>query len=59
MILTGVTLVLGFGVLSFSGFAVTQQMGLLSSMTLLLGVVADLLLLPPLLIFLNRGKLRP
>jgi hypothetical protein len=48
---------LGFGVLAFSGFAVTHQMGLLSVMIIGLAIVADLVMLPPLLIlFDNEGE---
>jgi len=54
MILTGVTLILGFGVLSFSSFAVSHQMGLLSACIIGVAIVADLVLLPPLLILLDK-----
>jgi predicted RND superfamily exporter protein len=54
MILTGLTLILGFGVLAYSGFAVTHQMGLLSACIIALAIVADLVLLPALLILLDK-----
>ena len=53
MVLTGITLILGFGVLSFSGFAVSHQLGLLSACIIALAIVADLVLLPPLLILIE------
>jgi predicted RND superfamily exporter protein len=54
MILTGLTLILGFAVLAFSGFAVTHQMGLLSACILAVAILADLVLLPPLLILFDK-----
>jgi uncharacterized protein len=54
MLLTGATLILGFGVLAFSGFAVTHQLGLLSASIIALAIVADLVLLPPLLLLIDR-----
>jgi predicted RND superfamily exporter protein len=56
MILTGVTLILGFGVLAFSGFAVSHQMGLLSASILAVAILADLVLLPPLLILFDTSS---
>jgi predicted RND superfamily exporter protein len=56
MLLTGVTLVLGFGVLAFSGFAVTHQLGLISAMIIALAIFTDLLMLPPLLIYFDRTR---
>jgi predicted RND superfamily exporter protein len=55
MILTGLTLILGFGALAFSGFAVSHQMGLLSASIIAVAILADLVLLPPLLILLDRA----
>ncbi len=54
MILTGVTLILGFGVLAYSGFAVSHQMGLLSACIIAVAIVADLVLLPPLLMLFDK-----
>jgi predicted RND superfamily exporter protein len=56
MILTGLTLMMGFGVLALSGFAVTHQLGLLSVMIIGLAIVADLVMLPPLLILFDRER---
>jgi predicted RND superfamily exporter protein len=49
LILTSTALVLGFGVLSLSGFAVSSLMGILSAITIAVALVADLLFLPPLI----------
>ncbi|MFQ5899161.1 MAG: RND family transporter [Candidatus Methylomirabilia bacterium] len=51
---TSVALVAGFGVLAMSGFAVNGAMGLLSAITIAAALLADFLLLPPLLIQLDR-----
>jgi uncharacterized protein len=55
-VLTTIALVLGFGVLATSGFAVSAQMGLLSAITISLALAADLLLLPALLLLLARNS---
>lgn len=54
VIVTSVALIIGFGALAFSGFAVSSLMGYLAAITILLALVADLLFLPPLLILLGR-----
>ncbi len=56
LILTSIALVLGFGVLATSGFAISSQMGLLSAITIAVALVADLCFLPPLLVTLTRQK---
>ncbi len=52
--ITSVTLVIGFLVLSLSGFKVTAEMGLLSAVTIASALIVDLLLLPPLLLIFDR-----
>ncbi len=47
-------LVLGFLVFATSGFAITWMLGLLVALTLSFALILDLLLLPPLLIALDR-----
>ena len=47
-------LVLGFLVFSLSGFAISWMLGLLVALTLAFALILDLLLLPPLLIALDR-----
>jgi predicted RND superfamily exporter protein len=54
IVLTTVILVAGFALLSFSQFGVTHFTGLLISFTLVFALLADLLLLPILLIPLKK-----
>lgn len=56
LIVTSIVLIAGFAVLAFSSFRINSDMGLLTAIILALGLVADLLLLPPLLLALDRGK---
>jgi len=46
---TSVVLILGFGMLAFSSFELNSSMGLLTAITIALALLADFLLLPPLL----------
>ena len=50
MIMMSIPLIVGFGVLAFSGFAVTSQTGMMSAMTIAIALVCDLFLVPPLLL---------
>jgi predicted RND superfamily exporter protein len=52
--ITTVILVSGFIVLSFSHFTVNSGMGLLSAITISIGLFMDMLLLPPLLMLLDK-----
>jgi predicted RND superfamily exporter protein len=54
IIVTSVALVIGFGALAYSGFAVTALMGSLAALTIMIALVADLVFLPPLLLLLGR-----
>jgi uncharacterized protein len=54
MVLIGVTLILGFGVLGLSGFAVSYLLGVLSAAVIGLAVITDLVVLPPLLLVFDR-----
>jgi len=54
MIYTSVVLFSGFGIFAFSGFGGTVAMGILVSITLLVAVTSNLLLLPSLLIGLDK-----
>jgi predicted RND superfamily exporter protein len=58
LVLTSLVLVVGFGVLSFSGFKVNGDMGLLSAITIAFALLADFLLLPPLLMVLEGRVIR-
>ena len=50
LIVTSIILVAGFSILSFSAFAMNSGMGKLTAITIIFALVADFLLLPPLLI---------
>jgi predicted RND superfamily exporter protein len=54
MIYTSVVLFLGFGIFSVSNFGGTRAMGILVSLTLIVAVIANLILLPSLLFSLDR-----
>jgi predicted RND superfamily exporter protein len=49
-------LVAGFAVLALSSFQLNQQMGLLTAIAMVCALIADFLLLPPLLLALDRSK---
>lgn len=59
IVLTSVLLVAGFGVLSLSELASTRWFGLLTAVTLLGALLADLLLLPALLKVFDREEQAP
>jgi uncharacterized protein len=54
MLYTSITLFFGFAIFIASGFGGTQAMGILVSITLLLAMVTNLLLLPTLILTLER-----
>ncbi|MEM7177639.1 MAG: efflux RND transporter permease subunit [Pseudomonadota bacterium] len=56
LLVTTVGLVAGFWILAQSGFAVNRDLARLTAITISLALVADLLLLPSLLIWLDRKK---
>jgi len=57
LLITSIALVIGFGVLATSGFAVNGDMGLLTALTIAVALVADFLFLPALLIAIE-GRAR-
>ena len=57
LITTSLVLVVGFATLAFSEFTLNKDMGLLTSITIMLALVFDLLFLPPFLIVLSSMKL--
>lgn len=57
LLITTVVLMAGFLVLAFSSFKLNSGMGLLTALTLGLALIADFLLLPPLLLLLDKQKL--
>ena len=56
MIYTSIILFFGFVVFAFSDFGGTQALGLMSAVTLLLAMVANLVLLPTLILWMDRSK---
>ena len=54
LFVTTVSLVAGFGILAQSGFAVNGDMAKLTAITITLALIADFLLLPSLLIWLDK-----
>ncbi|MDF2235338.1 outer membrane lipoprotein-sorting protein [Albimonas sp. CAU 1670] len=56
MIVTTLSLVAGFGILAQSGFAVNGEMAELTAITISIALVADLLIMPALLIRLDKRR---
>ena len=56
LIITSVILVLGFGILMFSGFLINANMGMLSSVIIALALVADFVIAPAVLITLFKAS---
>ncbi len=56
LVATSIVLVAGFLVLSFSAFALNSNMALMTAVTILFALVADFLLLPPLLMAVDKDK---
>lgn len=54
--ITSVVLVSGFAVLSFSHFTLNSELGLMTAITIAIALVLDFLLLPPLLIVLDKKQ---
>ena len=54
---TSLILIAGFFVLTFSGFKINADMGLLTAIVIAIALVVDFLFLPPLLMWLDRVKL--
>jgi len=53
---TSAILIAGFAVLSLSAFRINQELGMLTAMTLVCALLADFLLLPALLLKLDKDK---
>ena len=56
LVVTSIVLIAGFLVLAFSAFALNSNMALMTSVTILFALVADFLLLPPLLMAIDGSK---
>ena len=59
LFLTGLTIMVGFSVLCFSNFVPTIKFGLLVAMAMALAFLANLTLLPSLLVLLDRWRINP
>mgnify|MGYP002396936697 CR=1 FL=1 len=59
VISTSAILAAGFGVLAFSGFQPTFEMGILASITILCALIADLFILPFLVGLIDRDVNKP
>jgi hypothetical protein len=53
---TYIILVAGFTVLTYSGFALNSDMGLLTAIAIVFALLADFLFLPTLLMKMKEGK---
>jgi len=53
---TSAVLIAGFGTLALSAFEVNESLGLLTALAILAALVADFLLLPPLLLAIDKEK---
>lgn len=58
LMVTAIVLIAGFGVLTFSTFRLNENMGQLTALAIAAALVADFLLLPALLLTLDRRKQR-
>jgi len=56
LVVTSLVLVAGFAVLTFSAFALNSNMALMTAVTIIFAIIADFLLLPPLLMALDGDK---
>ena len=54
LVITSFVLVFGFGVLMISAFKMNSLMGMLTSIIIAVALIADFLLLPPILMFLDK-----
>ena len=53
---TTVILVAGFGVLGFSDFKMNSDLGILTAVTLINAIIMDFLLVPSILMFIDKEK---
>ncbi|MFT5218027.1 MAG: putative RND superfamily exporter protein [Planctomycetota bacterium] len=56
LVVTSIVLIAGFLVLTFSAFALNSNMALMTAVTIVFAIVADFLLLPPLLMALDSKE---
>jgi predicted RND superfamily exporter protein len=56
LVITSVAIIVGLLVMGLSGFQINQHIGLLTALVVGVALLADLLLLPPLLLFVDRRQ---
>ena len=56
LLATSIVLVAGFTVLMFSAFTLNSQMAMMTAVTIVFAIVADFLLLPPILMALDGSR---
>lgn len=56
LLITTLVLVLGFSMLAFSAFRLNSDMGIATSLIILIALIIDFLILPPLLLWLDKDK---
>jgi predicted RND superfamily exporter protein len=56
LVVTSLVLAAGFFVLSFSSFNMNSDMAILTAITIVYALLADFILLPPLLMKLDKGR---
>jgi uncharacterized protein len=56
LVVTSIVLIAGFFVLTFSAFQLNSNMALMTAVTIVFAIVADFLLLPPILMALDRKE---
>ena len=56
LVVTSLVLIAGFFILTFSAFQLNANMALMTAVTILFAIIADFLLLPPLLMALDTGE---
>ncbi|MEC8523258.1 MAG: MMPL family transporter [Pseudomonadota bacterium] len=56
LLITTLVLMLGFSMLAFSAFRLNSDMGIATSLIILIALIIDFLILPPLLLWLDKDK---
>lgn len=59
IVVTSIVLCAGFSILAFSGFKINSIIGMLSATTIMIALLMDLLVLPALLLVLDRWLFKP
>ncbi|MDF1763012.1 MAG: MMPL family transporter [Oleibacter sp.] len=56
LVITTIVLALGFSILAFSAFRLNSDMGLVTAMVIVIALIIDFILLPPMLLWLDKDK---